>query len=151
MRGMTKFIKKSGKKNVIGCEVGVMKGIHALETLNNLDIKKLYLVDPYLPYIDGDGYIKKKIVFDKKIAHRNLSNRNVDFIYKASKKACKQFEDNTLDFVYIDANHSFKHVFEDIDCWYPKVVDGGVIGGHDFDTKHNDVILAVLDFIDKEE
>ena len=150
MRGMIKYIKKSGASDLVGCEVGVMEGNHSIEILNNLDIKKLYCVDPYLPYVDCDKYIKKKIIFQKKTAKKNLSKyNNVKLVYKMSKKASWLFRDKTFDFVYIDANHSYKHVLEDINCWYPKVKEGGVIGGHDFDTQHNDVILAVLEFMDK--
>ena len=149
MRGMLKYIKKSGASDLVGCEVGVMKGTHAMELIEILPMKKLYLVDPYLPYIDFDGYIKKKVLLDKKIAYNKLKDYNVEFIYKNSKKSSKMFMGDTLDFVYIDANHSYKHVLEDINFWYPKVKDGGVIGGHDFDSQHQDVILAVLEFMDK--
>ncbi len=46
--------------------------------------------------------------------------------------ALDDFEDNSLDFVYIDANHSFKFVAQDIDGWSRKVRTGGVISGHDY-------------------
>jgi hypothetical protein len=42
------------------------------------------------------------------------------------------FEDNSLDFVYIDANHTYEGVKEDIKYWYPKVKPGGLLLGHDY-------------------
>jgi len=150
MRGMVEQIKKSKKPNLVGVEVGVMKGNHSVEILKELSIKMLYLVDPYLPYIDYDGYIKKKVILDKRYARKKLMYyNNIMFIYMSSKKASNMFKDEYFDFVYIDANHSYKHVYNDICVWYPKVRVGGMIGGHDFNTQHNDVILAVFDFIDK--
>jgi hypothetical protein len=37
-----------------------------------------------------------------------------------------------LDFIYIDANHAYDFVKEDIECWYPKVKPGGWVMGHDY-------------------
>ena len=55
------------------------------------------------------------------------------------------FEDNFFDFVYIDANHEFPFIFEDINNWYPKVKGGGLLGGHDFYHGY-DVVRAVMEF-----
>jgi predicted O-methyltransferase YrrM len=46
--------------------------------------------------------------------------------------ACNFIEDKSLDFVYIDANHTYQAVKEDIRLWYPKVKSGGLIMGHDY-------------------
>ena len=153
MRAVVKYMKSQNKKNLICGEIGVMKGLHALSMLNNLDIKRLYLIDPYRPYIDSDGYIKKSVIFDKPIAKENLSiyYGKYKFVCSTSKKASKQFNNNFFDLIYIDANHKFKKVLMDLILWYPKVKTGGVIGGHDMDIggQHQGVTLAVLDFIDE--
>jgi hypothetical protein len=49
-----------------------------------------------------------------------------------SKEASKLFNDESLDFVYIDANHTYEAVKEDLKCWYDKVRVGGVVMGHDY-------------------
>jgi hypothetical protein len=49
-----------------------------------------------------------------------------------SLEGAAQFFDNTLDFVFIDAAHDYQSVKEDIEAWYPKVKEGGVISGHDY-------------------
>lgn len=49
-----------------------------------------------------------------------------------SSDAVKQFEDNTFDFVYIDANHKYEFIKEDIKQWYPKCKSGGIFAGHDY-------------------
>jgi len=62
-----------------------------------------------------------------------------------SEKASLLFDDETLDFVFIDASHVYDEVTKDINCWYPKIKKGGIIAGHDF-TPRFDVPDAVQDF-----
>jgi hypothetical protein len=57
---------------------------------------------------------------------------NCTIIRKMSMDAVKDFEDSSIDFVYIDGNHSFKYVSEDICEWIKKVKEGGVVCGHDY-------------------
>jgi hypothetical protein len=51
---------------------------------------------------------------------------------KLSEEAVGAFPNDSLDFVYIDANHEFNAVLQDIRGWFPKVRPGGVLAGHDF-------------------
>jgi hypothetical protein len=57
---------------------------------------------------------------------------NCKLIRKTSVEAVKDFEDNSLDFVYVDANHTFGHVAMDLMIWSEKVKKGGIISGHDY-------------------
>lgn len=43
------------------------------------------------------------------------------------------YENDSLDFVYLDANHSYEMVVSDIQAWLPKLKEGGVLGGHDYE------------------
>ena len=52
-----------------------------------------------------------------------------------------------VDFIYIDGNHSYDFVKRDIELYYPKVKDGGVIGGHDI--YFHEVQKAVFEFVIK--
>lgn len=49
-----------------------------------------------------------------------------------SIEAAKNYQDNSLDFVFIDASHDTKSVIEDINSWLPKIKSGGYIAGHDY-------------------
>lgn len=51
---------------------------------------------------------------------------------QTSQEASKEFPDSSLDFIYIDAQHHYKAVQEDIGLWAKKVRPGGVIGGPDY-------------------
>jgi hypothetical protein len=46
--------------------------------------------------------------------------------------AARRFADNSLDFVFLDANHSFTGVSADIVAWWPKIKPGGWLCGHDY-------------------
>ncbi|CAD7943110.1 unnamed protein product [Amoebophrya sp. A25] len=67
-------------------------------------------------------------------------------IEKQSRDAVDQFEDESVDLVFIDADHRYDSTLEDIRLWYPKVRKGGVVGGHDFGN-NPEVTKAVLDFV----
>lgn len=56
--------------------------------------------------------------------------------------AAQLYENRSLDFVFIDANHAYAPVFYDIKAWLPKVKKGGYLAGHDF-TSHPGVKKAV--------
>lgn len=51
---------------------------------------------------------------------------------KTSMEAVNDFPPRSLDFVYIDADHRFPFVAEDIYYWYWRVKRGGIIAGHDY-------------------
>lgn len=58
----------------------------------------------------------------------------VTFYNESSVDVSKKIEDNSLDIVYIDADHTYEHCLEDIKCWQPKVKKGGILCGHDYGT-----------------
>lgn len=55
----------------------------------------------------------------------------------------KDFEDGSIDFCFIDANHTYEFVSKDIAAYLPKMKKGGVIAGHDYNSQHPGVIQAV--------
>ena len=59
-----------------------------------------------------------------------------------SVEASKLYKDDSLDFVFIDADHKYESVVEDILAWFPKVKNGGIIGGHDYHISAPGVMLA---------
>lgn len=57
--------------------------------------------------------------------------------------AADQIADASLDFVFIDADHSYEAVRRDIDAWRSKVRPGGWLGGHDYNQRFPGVVRAV--------
>jgi len=71
----------------------------------------------------------------------------VTLIRKTSIEASKMYENNSIDFIFIDAGHDYLNVYNDINYWLPKLKKGGVIAGHDYSWSQ-DVRSAVHDFFD---
>lgn len=71
------------------------------------------------------------LVLASNIIALNLSDI-VTQITCPSVKAARFFADKSLDFVFIDADHTYKAVTEDIKAWLPKVKPGGLLAGHDY-------------------
>lgn len=134
-RPSTKFMKKYfDNRPLVGAEVGVNIGENAFSLLNKLNIRRLYLVDSY----------EKNDVRREAIKRVGRYGKKIQFIVKRSLDACKDIKES-LDFVYIDADHKYDSVYQDLDAWYPLVREGGVICGHDvFNIK--DVLDAVKDW-----
>lgn len=137
MTPFTDFVEiKSGRRiDLIGVEVGVRDGVNAIELLNGLPIKKLYLVDSFSPY--QDGTVRYYTRLQQEEEYFKLLNNIDDFsdrtiiVRQTSKWARRLFPDKDLDFVYIDANHAYRCVKDDLKWWdYLKV--GGILGGHDY-------------------
>lgn len=73
----------------------------------------------------------------------NMGDRKFIPIRKLSIEAALEFEDNSCDVVFIDMDHSYKSVVEDINTWLPKIKHGGFLAGHDYDKGWPGVIKAV--------
>jgi len=76
-------------------------------------------------------------------ARKLLAPYNVQIVNEWSMKAVKRFADESLDFIYIDANHSYGYVKEDIREWSKKVKKGGVVSGHDYVNEHAGIPFGV--------
>jgi predicted O-methyltransferase YrrM len=66
----------------------------------------------------------------------------------SSLEYAKFVEDKSLDFIYIDGNHQYSSVKEDIQVWYNKIKPGGIISGHDFNWIP--VSKAVIEFFNEQ-
>ena len=121
------FFKQLGFKK--GVEVGVFRG----EFLKRFIDTGLEMtgVDPWT---DEDMNTVKGKREPAEETYQRVKDSNCKLIRKTSQEAVKDFADNSLDFVYIDANHSFGHVAMDLMIWHDKVKVGGIISGHDYHT-----------------
>lgn len=129
------IVTLKGKKNLIGCEVGVAGAPHVVSVFQLLDIKTIYLIDQYL-YPSRTPYYKSAEIAltAKRNSHRVLEpyDSKVIWIYKPSVEAALYIPTATLDFVYIDGDHTYEGVLSDLKSYYPKVVKGGLVSGHDY-------------------
>ena len=119
----------------VGAEVGVYTGAYSRSLLKYCPGLKLYGIDSWVKY---GGYEGDHLSIDAyKLAEENVKGFDCKLIKSESKEAVQQFPDESLDFVFIDANHSYESVVEDIALWSKKVRKGGIVSGHDFDDYSN--------------
>ncbi|MCS7092136.1 MAG: class I SAM-dependent methyltransferase [Patescibacteria group bacterium] len=96
---------------------------------------KMYAIDPWIAYY-GAGRSENKQEKQNEnfeIAKQTLSPYpNCTLVRKTSLEASLDFANNSLDFVYIDGDHRFMHIAQDLATWFDKVKSGGIISGHDY-------------------
>lgn len=56
-----------------------------------------------------------------------------------SLEASKEFEDNSIDFLFLDADHRYEPFKQDLEAWFPKIKKGGIICGHDCELKYSEI------------
>ena len=96
-----------------GVEVGVWDGTNASNMLDIVPGLKLGLVDMY-KYFHGSQHRQGRFDKAKRRAHGKLDGKNVEWFEQSSAEAVSNFDDNTLDFVYIDCDHSYDFAMLDI-------------------------------------
>jgi predicted O-methyltransferase YrrM len=137
-------------KDLVGVEIGTCTGYNAKTILKRVDIKKLYLVDPYTDYeelTDNNPNLSKS----EKDA-QNLLKKYSDKIIWVKKLSMDAVNDipNELDFVYIDGNHRYEYVKKDMELYFPKLKKGGILAGHDIENatcpEHDGLVTAVIEF-----
>ena len=120
----------------IGAEIGVYRGDFAASILKDNPNMHYYCIDPWQDYKDFKEYHigKDQDDFNNnfEVTKKKLAPYNVTYIRKFSMDAVKDFEDNSLDFVYIDGHHGISYVINDLEWWSRKVKPGGLICGHDY-------------------
>ena len=109
MKELPKLFRKLGFK--VGAEIGVATGRYSKVLCMWIPDLKLYCVDPWIPY---DGYVESNYIAGEetlnvlyKKAKERLVPYNCEFLKAFSMDAVKKIEDESLDFVFIDGNHSF--------------------------------------------
>lgn len=121
----------------VGAEIGVDEGNYSKLILDTNEQMKLYAVDPWLKhdeYREYDSQEHLDRVYERYVTRmkNEIQDGRCVIIRKKSMDALADFEDESLDFVYIDANHEGEHPYNDLKGWAKKVRKGGIIAGHDF-------------------
>lgn len=134
---------------MIGAEIGVEQGIYSEVLLKNNQHLRLYSVDAWAAY---EGYRDHMTQDEMDVIHQKAVDRlspykeRVKIIKGFSTEAVEDFKDNSLDFVYLDANHEFVNVVNDIAAWEKKVKVGGIIAGHDYIKRKTNAYLMHVPF-----
>lgn len=130
---------EGGKFVEVGCWKGRSAAYMAVEILNSGKGIDFYCVDHWSG--DFDGVLKNKDVFEDFIKNLNPVLDKIKIIKKPSADSAKIFQDESLDFVFLDASHDYESIKSDLSSWFPKIKINGVLGGHDYN--HFEVKRAV--------
>ena len=137
------------KLPLIACEVGVAEGYNSADLLAS-GLDRLYMVDAWktLEQVGDASSVQEwhdknynaalervKPFGDKAVVLRGLT-----------AEMAKEIPDNTLGLLYIDAGHDYNSVMADLNNYFNKVVNGGVISGHDYLNTSYGVRKAVEEF-----
>jgi len=133
----------------IAVEVGVAEGYNSADLLT-AGIEKLYMVDAWQTLNQkGDGAFEQDwhdANFEKAKERVSKFGDKAVILRGLSTEMCNSVADNSLGLVYIDCDHSYDGVMNDLKAWWPKVVEGGIIAGHDYLNTAYGVYDAVKDF-----
>ena len=139
---------EESKKHEIIVEIGSWKGRSSVALLTG-NKGKVYCVDTWLGSSDTQDLThtmaKEEDVFEV-FKENTKSFSNLNIIRKKSIDAAKDFDDESIDFCFIDAGHSYEECKLDAETWYPKVKKGGTIAFHDY---QEDIWMGVVKCVDE--
>lgn len=147
-------------RRAVCCEVGVWRGDFAAVLLDSADPVRLWLVDPwsaqpreqYDDPMNGDQAHWDAVFAG--VALRFEGEPRVRIMRDYSVLAATRFVDASLDWIYLDANHAYEAIREDLRAWWPKIKPDGLLCGHDYIEPELaphpvGVVRAVNEFIDQ--
>ena len=143
---------------IIGAEVGVHRGKLSRELFKLIPGLKLFMIDIWSDksYPDNDDTAAAPKYRDlyrnhwkenMQAARDAVMGYNAELIRADSITGAEKFADASLDFVFLDADHSYEAVKKDIATWLPKIKPGGLMSGHDYERKGKFGVQKAVDEI----
>lgn len=114
-------------------EIGVAGGHFTEQILATWPTcSKLFAVDCWGPFegnhiTDADQEQRYRDVVKKFSAYKN-----VEIVRLYSDMAALATPDESIDFIYIDGDHSHDAALLDLQSWFPKLKRGAIMAGHDY-------------------
>lgn len=149
---MDKYLPKNG----VGAELGVLKGHFSRTLLKNTNAKKLHLIDPWYflsaewSWVGGNKSTIDAVIWILDEFKTEIENQKVFVHIQDDIDVLDSFDDNYLDWAYIDSSHSYGHTVKELNKLLTKVKPQGVICGDDWrpdpNHRHHGVFKAVNEF-----
>jgi predicted O-methyltransferase YrrM len=114
---------------MLGAEIGTQRGLFAKLLCWRNPKLHLVCIDPWESYTNA-GKRRQSQIYSEAVT--NLRGKNARIIRKRSLDAIHDIGSDCLDFVFIDGDHSFDSVMQDIIAWSSKVRAGGIVAVHDY-------------------
>lgn len=147
---------KTKAKDRVIVEIGVLRGEFSAALLQALTFPySFYAIDPWIvpdpvsmpkltaEYVGRHKYDQTKFKNDLQTAIENLTPfwGGVHIMQMYSMEALRFFDDNSISFLFIDGNHAAEAVKEEIEAYWPKITQGGILAGHDYESRGVDLVL----------
>jgi predicted O-methyltransferase YrrM len=125
-------------------EIGLAYGFHMETMLQAFNDLKCYGIDPYIPYDSTDGFnyigkidttisVKENFdLFSLSVSQRLSKYSNFTHIRETSQTCYNQFEDESIDLVFVDGEHTYEAVKSDCNLWWNKIKNGGIMAWDDY-------------------
>jgi hypothetical protein len=148
VRALEILKRVNGTANPVGAEIGVFVGDLSKRLLGKSPRLKLCMVDSWgantAPEFVASGDFhstmtqeEQDLSYEITKAVTSFAGNRATVIRKRSVEAAKDIPDNSLDFAFIDADHSYEGCRDDIKAWFPKVKPGGLLCGHDYENNQH--------------
>lgn len=144
--GVYRLMVSKCRPNGTLVELGAWKGRSSaflvVEAKNKSQDIQIHIVDTWL----GSGEHTAGLtdgLYEKFIANMAPLSGHYQAHRMTTDEAVSLFEDDSLDGVFIDADHTYEAVKRDVENWLPKVRKGGILAGHDYVHTWPGVIQAV--------
>lgn len=155
MKALIKMILQTQGQPTAGVEVGVFRGENAAPFREAFPACVMLYVDPWQEWGPGASYhdthkrtgnlsaAEWGAIYDEARQRINAAGGPSKIMRSPSTQGAKFTKNKSQDFVFIDADHSYKSVRDDIGLWLPKIKEGGLIAGHDYGGTYRGVAKAV--------
>ena len=142
IEGVGNFLSVPYRENTKMIEIGSYSGESTLLFASSLAFDHIYCIDPFegdeeMNSISGKDWnqVKKDFEFNTRYYKGNgkeLGETKISLIQDYSYNVVDQFEDKSIDFIYIDGSHKIEDIKRDIDLYLPKLKNNSFIAGHDY-------------------
>ena len=136
------WLLKRLPKHSVGAEIGVYGGRFSELILRIVRPRKLHLIDPWKYEADptyerslyggsqGQSQARMDAMYESVV--KTFQSRRVE-IHREDSAACSaRFPDNYFDWIYMDGNHQYEFVKQDLELYLPKVKSEGLVAGDDY-------------------
>lgn len=146
---LSSIFEKLPSQNLRGAEVGVLRGDTSEGLLRRFSKLFLIMVDTWSAVAPDSAYGRSHDCaalqhWAQHAANEQIAYTRTDFaasrrvlLRGPSVTAATAIADSSLDFVFIDADHTYEAVSADLAAWWPKVRPGGILSGHDYGGRKN--------------
>jgi len=134
---------------IVGAEIGVERAVFS-EVLLRSPRLELHLIDPWQAYPGYRDHVTQEKLngfYEHVQEIRQKYPQRTALWRMTSVEAARNFADFSLDFVYIDGNHTLPYVIMDLAAWTRKVRPGGLIMGHDYRKPKNNIGHHVVEAV----